>query len=70
MAAPNASLGKDILGNDLTAEEARLLAAWEQLKALLDDDLPPSARAAVQEAVAALWQAVNDLALTNERPPA
>ena len=47
MAAPNASAGKDILGNDLTAEEARLLAVWEQLKALLDDDLPPSARAAV-----------------------
>ena len=29
-----------------------------------------SARAAVEEAVAALWQAVNDLALTSERPPA
>lgn len=60
--------GKDLLGNDLTPEEARLLAVWEQLKALRDDDLPPSARAAVAEAVAALWQAVNDLALTSERP--
>ena len=61
--------GKDLLGNDLTAEEARLLAVWEQLKALRDDDLSPSAHAAVEEAVAALWQAVNDLALTEERPP-
>ena len=33
MTAPGTS-GKDLLGNDLTAEEARLLAAWEQLKAL------------------------------------
>ena len=65
MAAP----GKDLLGGDLTPQEGRLLAAWEQLKALLDDDLPPSARAAVEEALAALWQAVNDLALTDERPP-
>jgi len=64
-----AARGKDLLGNDLTAEEVRLLAVWEQLKTLLDDDLPPSARAAVEEAVAALWQGVNDLALTDERPP-
>ena len=64
-----ATSGKDVLGHDLTAEEAHLLAVWEQLKSLLDDDLPPSARAAVEEAVAALWQAVNDLALTDERPP-
>lgn len=68
MTAPSAE-GKDLLGNDLTAEETRLLAVWESLTALLDDDLPPSARAAVQEAVAALWQAVNDLALTDECPP-
>lgn len=65
-----AASGKDLLGNDLTPQEASLLAAWEQLKALLDADLPPSARAAVAEALAALWQAVNDLALTDERPPA
>ena len=70
MSASSAPRGKDLLGHDLTAEEARLLAAWGQLKALLDDDLPPCARAAVEEAVAALWQAVNDLALTGERSPA
>lgn len=64
-----AAHAKDLLGNDLTAEETRLLLAWEQLKALRDDDLPPSARAAVEEALAALWQAINDLALTDERPP-
>ena len=64
-----AASGKDLLGNDLTAEEARLIAVWEQLKALRDEELPPSARAAVEEAVACLWQAVNDLALTDERPP-
>lgn len=64
-----AASGKDILGNEFTPQEERLLAVWEQLKALLDDDLPPSARAAVEEALGALWQAVNDLALTGERPP-
>ena len=59
----------DVLGTPLTAGERRLLAAYGQLKALLEDEgLAPAVRANVAEAVAALWQAVNDLALTDDRP--
>ncbi|MHC5011418.1 MAG: hypothetical protein ACYTG6_10770 [Planctomycetota bacterium] len=58
----------DVMGNEMTAAEERLLAAYEQLKALLEEDLSPSANANVREAVAALWQAVNNLALTDDRP--
>lgn len=65
----SAKPGEDLLGNPLQPHEARLLEVWNALGALLDDDLPPSARAAVEEAVASLWQAVNDLALTGERSP-
>jgi len=65
----SAKPGEDVLGNPLEPHEARLLEVWEALKALLDEDLPPSARAAVEEAVASLWQAVNDLVLTDERSP-
>ncbi len=60
--------GKDVLGSPLTETEARLLAAYEDLKALLHEDLAPTARASVAEAVTALWQAVNNLGLTAERP--
>jgi hypothetical protein len=62
--------GKDVLGQPLTETEARLLAAYRDLGALLEADLAPAARASVAEAVAALWQAVNDLALTDDRPGA
>ena len=60
--------GKDLLGNPLTGAEARLLSAYDTLKALLEEDLAPSARANVAEAVASLWQALNGLALTDDRP--
>ncbi len=59
---------KDVLGRPLEASEARLLAAYEGLKALLEEDLPPTARAGVAEALAALWQVVNNLALVDDRP--
>jgi hypothetical protein len=59
----------DLLGNPLTDGERRLLAIYEQLVALREeDDLAPAVRANVAEALAALWQAVNDLALTHDRP--
>jgi hypothetical protein len=58
----------DLLGRPLTADEARLLEAYEGLKALLAHDLPPAAQANVREAVACLWQVVNDLALVSDRP--
>ena len=59
---------KDILGNDLTAAERLLMEAYEGLKSLLEEDLAPSVRSNVAEAVASLWQALNNLALTDERP--
>ncbi len=59
---------QDLLGNPLTASEKQLLAAYETLKSLLDEDLAPAARANVCESIAALWQVVNDLALTDDRP--
>lgn len=62
--------GKDILGQPLTEAESRLLAAYEQLEALLAEDLAPTARANVAEAVSSLWQAVNNLGLTDDRPGA
>lgn len=62
------SEAQDLLGNPLTGSEQKLLAAYEALKALLGEDLSPAARANVAEAIAALWQAVNDLALTDDRP--
>jgi hypothetical protein len=59
---------KDLLGRPLGAEETALLDAYERCLALLDLDLPPTARAAAEEAAAALWQAVNNLALLDDRP--
>jgi len=58
----------DLLGRPLEALEARLLEAYGSLEALLSEDLPPTAHANVAEAVAALWQVVNNLALTDARP--
>jgi hypothetical protein len=62
------SPAKDLLGRNLTPAEKRLLAAYEDLKALLQEDLPPCAAANVKEALAALWQVVHDLALASDRP--
>jgi hypothetical protein len=59
---------RDLLGRALTGSEARLLAAYRALLALLAEDLPPSADANVREAAAALWNAVSDLCLVDERP--
>lgn len=59
---------KDLLGRPLTSTEQRLLAAYEGLKGLLKEDLPPCAAANVKEAAAALWQVMNDLALVSDRP--
>ena len=58
----------DLTGNALTAAEEKLLAAYAGLEALLEEDLSPTAHANVAEALASLWQAVNNLALTDDRP--
>lgn len=59
---------QDVLGREMTVEEIALLEAYRQLLGLLERDLPPCAAAGVKEAVASLWQVVNDLALTDDRP--
>jgi len=53
----------DLLGNDLTASEQRLLAVYRELKALCELDLDPIAHANVRAALALMHQVVNGLAL-------
>jgi hypothetical protein len=61
-------MSTDLLGNDLTANEARLLAVYEALKLLCaEDELPPSARPNAAAALALMHNVVNDLALTFEQ---
>jgi len=58
----------DLLGNETTAAERDVLAAYEALKALAArDDLPPCAARNVKKALAAMWQATNDLDLQFEQ---
>ena len=62
-------MAKDLLGRDMTATEEALVEAYEGLQAILErDDLTPCTKANVSEAVASLWQALNELALTEDRP--
>lgn len=62
------SKATDLLGRPLSEDEARLLAAYESLKALAaGPDLPPCAARNVRFALAALWQATNDLDLQFEQ---
>jgi hypothetical protein len=58
----------DLLGRPLTAAERDLLAAYESLKALAArDDLTPAVARNVKQALAAMWQATNDLDLQFEQ---
>jgi hypothetical protein len=56
----------DLLGNELTESELRLLGVYEDLKRLCEDDLQPVAAANVRAALALIHQAVNGLALEYE----
>jgi hypothetical protein len=56
----------DLLGAELDASEQRLLAVYEELKALCDEDLPPLAHANVRAALALVHNVVNGLALKYE----
>jgi hypothetical protein len=56
----------DLLGNALTADEERLLAVYEELKALCGVDLAPMAAANVRAALAVMHNVVNGLALEYE----
>jgi two-component sensor histidine kinase len=60
-------MAADLLGNDVTPTEAELLDLYGRLQALLaSDDLAPCTQANVRAALAALRNAVNDLALVHE----
>jgi hypothetical protein len=59
-------MSTDLLGGELTDDEARLLAVYDELKALCERDLPPNAAANVRAALALMHNAVNGLALRYE----
>jgi hypothetical protein len=59
-------MARDLLGNELTNSEERLLAVYEELKALCAEDLPPVAAANVRAALALMHNVVNGLALQYE----
>ena len=56
----------DLLGHELTADEQRLLAVYEEMKALCERDLPPNAAANLRAALALMHQVVNGMALSYE----
>ncbi len=57
----------DLLGDALTPAEERLLAVYEELKALAaDQELAPVAQANVRAALALMHNVVNGLALKYE----
>jgi hypothetical protein len=57
---------RDLLGNEMIASEERLLAVYEELKALCAEDLPPVAHANVRAALALMHNVVNGLGLEYE----
>jgi hypothetical protein len=56
----------DLLGTPLNPAEERLLALYEEMKALLSEDLPPNAAANLRASLALMHQVVNGLALKYE----
>ena len=59
-------MSTDLLGTELTADEQRVLAVYDELKALCECDLAPNAAANVRAALALMHNAVNGLALRYE----
>lgn len=58
----------DILGKPISEQEVALLDVYQALKKLAaQDDLPPCAARNVRKALAAMWQATNDLDLQFEQ---
>ncbi len=57
---------RDLLGAELSSSEARLLAVYEELKALCAEDLPPVAAANTRAALGLMHNVVNGLALSYE----
>ena len=63
-----ANKGTDLLGKEFKGNEARLLAAYRELKDIAAlPDLPPCAARGVRKALACMWQVVNDLDLEFEQ---
>ena len=56
----------DLLGQELSASEQRLLALYEELKSLCAEDLPPLVHANVRASLALMHNVVNGLALKYE----
>ena len=56
----------DLLGGRMSASEERLLAVYEELKALCAEDLPPNAHCGVRASLALMHNVVNGLALEYE----
>jgi hypothetical protein len=56
----------DLLGSELSPAEQRLLAVYEELKALCDEDLPPNAHCGVRASLALMHNVVGGLALEYE----
>jgi len=59
-------VSQDLLGNEMTAAEERLVSVYEELKALCAEDLPPIAAANTRAALALVHQVVNGLGLRYE----
>lgn len=60
---------KDILGNEMTPIERRLVASYEAVAGLLrEPGLAPTTEANLKEAAAALFVAMNELGLASTRP--
>jgi len=56
----------DLLGSELNPDERRLLAVYNELKALCEEDLTPNAHAGVRASLALMHNVVNGLALEYE----
>jgi len=59
-------MATDLLGRTTTADEDALLAVYDQLRSLINSDLPPCAAAGLRAALASVAVVVTDLGLRFE----
>ncbi len=65
----NTQTQKDLLGNDLTADEKEILALYQKLKELsAKTDLPPAVLMNVRQAMVMMWNAALSQNLVFEEP--
>jgi hypothetical protein len=61
-------MNTDVLGKPISEQEQALLDVYQALKRLAaQEDLPPCAARNIRKALAAMWQATNDLDLQFEQ---